>query len=76
MVAALTPDEGAEDLGAFSGRAPERIVALLGAEGDGLSRQALAASDVRVRIPMCSGVDSVNVATACAIALHRLGERA
>ena len=46
---------------------------MLGAEGPGLSRAALAASDVRVAIPMQNGVDSLNVATAAAIAFWELG---
>jgi len=44
----------------------------LGAEGAGLSRATRAAADVEVRIPMAAGVDSLNVAAACGIALHRL----
>ncbi len=45
---------------------------VLGHEGDGLSPEALARCDVHVRIPMTRGVDSLNVATACAIALYEL----
>ena len=45
---------------------------LVGAEGAGLSRAALATADRRVRIDMAAGVDSLNVATAAAIALHHL----
>jgi len=48
-----------------------RLALLLGAEGPGLSAGALAASDLRVRIPMAPGVDSLNVAAASAIAFHR-----
>ncbi|MGI8868365.1 MAG: TrmH family RNA methyltransferase [Mycobacteriales bacterium] len=51
----------------------DKVAVLLGAEGPGLTDRALAAADVRVRIPMRSGVDSLNVATAAAIAFHRLG---
>ena len=51
---------------------PERWAVLLGAEGPGLSADALAAADVRVRIPMAGGVDSLNVATAAAIAFSHL----
>ncbi|MEO1585035.1 MAG: RNA methyltransferase [Planctomycetota bacterium] len=43
---------------------------LLGAEGPGLSAEARAAADRLVRIPMQPGVDSLNVVTAAAIALH------
>jgi tRNA G18 (ribose-2'-O)-methylase SpoU len=45
---------------------------LLGTEGEGLSEAALARADHRVRIPMEPGVDSLNVAVAAGIALHRL----
>jgi tRNA G18 (ribose-2'-O)-methylase SpoU len=48
---------------------------LVGSEGDGLSAAALAAADVAVRIPIEPRVDSLNVATAAAIALHRLAPR-
>jgi tRNA G18 (ribose-2'-O)-methylase SpoU len=68
-VAALTPSPDAVALSA-AGLAGERVALLLGAEGPGLSDAALAAADVRVRIPMASGVDSLNVATAAAIAFH------
>ena len=45
---------------------------LLGAEGPGLSPGALRRADVRVRIPMAPGVDSLNVATAAALAFAHL----
>ncbi|MFN8816157.1 MAG: TrmH family RNA methyltransferase [bacterium] len=45
---------------------------LLGTEGPGLSPAAAAAADLRVVIPMSPGVDSLNVAVAGAVALHRL----
>ncbi len=48
------------------------VALLLGAEGSGLSDGALAASDVAVTIPMADGVDSLNVATAAAVAFHAL----
>ena len=51
---------------------PARCAVMVGAEGPGLSDAALAAADLRVRIPMRDDVDSVNVATAAAIAFHRL----
>ena len=37
-----------------------------------LSPEALAAADMRVRIPMATGVDSLNVATAAAVAFHEV----
>jgi tRNA G18 (ribose-2'-O)-methylase SpoU len=48
---------------------------LVGAEGAGLTDTALAAVQHRVRIPMASDVDSLNVATAAALALHHLTPR-
>jgi tRNA G18 (ribose-2'-O)-methylase SpoU len=48
------------------------IALLFGAEGPGLSDAALGACDVLVPIPMAIGVDSLNVATAAAIAFHTL----
>jgi tRNA G18 (ribose-2'-O)-methylase SpoU len=51
---------------------PQRWAVLLGAEGPGLSTGALAAADLRVRIPMAGGVDSLNVATAAAVAFSAL----
>lgn len=47
------------------------LALLVGAEGPGLSDAALEAATHRVSIPMAAGVDSLNVATATAIALHQ-----
>ena len=51
---------------------PERVALLLGAEGHGLSSAAAAEAERCVTIPMAEGIDSLNVATAAAIALHQL----
>ena len=48
-----------------------RTAVLVGAEGPGLP-QALLAHTRTVRIPMAGGFDSLNVATALAVALHQL----
>jgi tRNA G18 (ribose-2'-O)-methylase SpoU len=48
---------------------PERAALLVGAEGPGLTTAALAAAHHQVAIAMAHGVDSLNVATATAIAL-------
>lgn len=71
-VAALTPGPGAVHLAALAAEPPRRLAILVGTEGPGLTPQALAASDVRVRIPMGAGVDSLNVGVALAVALSRL----
>lgn len=49
-----------------------RVALLVGSEGPGLSRGALAHAHLLVTIPIASSVDSVNVGTAAAIALHHL----
>ncbi len=54
---------------------PAGVALLLGAEGPGLTESALALCDVVVPIPMAEGVDSLNVATAAAVALHTLAGR-
>jgi tRNA G18 (ribose-2'-O)-methylase SpoU len=69
---ALTPASDAVDVDELAADPPERVAFLVGAEGPGLSPGALAAADRRVRIPVAEGVDSLNVATAAAIAFHRL----
>ena len=48
------------------------IAIVVGNEGEGLSEAALDACTHRARIPMTSDVDSLNVATAAAIALYDL----
>ena len=77
-IAALALSDDAVSLDEFAGAPPERVALLMGAEGDGLSRKALAASDSIVTIPMAGGVDSLNVASASAVALWAVsrGQRA
>jgi tRNA G18 (ribose-2'-O)-methylase SpoU len=69
---ALTPDPAASDLRDVEVVDHGRVAILLGAEGPGLSDDALGRCDLRVRIRMDGGVDSLNVATAAAIAFHAL----
>jgi tRNA G18 (ribose-2'-O)-methylase SpoU len=73
-VLALTPS-GDVALAEVSALAPQRWAVLVGAEGPGLSPGALGAATHRIRIPMAVEVDSVNVATAAAIALYTLSIR-
>lgn len=68
---ALTP-AGSTDITAI---APDpRSALLLGPEGDGLPGEIIDRA-VPVRIDMAAGFDSLNVATACAIALHHFRHR-
>ena len=71
---ALTPGATAQPLEDVAAdlRARARVALIAGAEGDGLSRAVLARADVRVRVPMAPGIDSINVTIATAIALYRV----
>jgi tRNA G18 (ribose-2'-O)-methylase SpoU len=73
-VLALTTDPAAPPLeeAAHALRGAPRLALLLGSEGDGLRPATLAAAGARARIRMARGVDSLNLATAAGIALHRL----
>ncbi|HVV11652.1 RNA methyltransferase [Amycolatopsis sp.] len=71
-IAALTPRPDSVPLRELAG---EKVALLLGAEGPGLTDVALAAADVAIRIPMAPGVDSLNVATAAAVAFYELTGR-
>jgi len=67
---ALTPD--AVSLREFAATAPQRVALVLGAEGEGLTDEAIAAADTVVRIPMAHGIDSLNVAATAAVAMYAL----
>ena len=69
-VLALTPAPDAVDLGTLTAGQTRRCAVLLGTEGPGLTPRARAAAQVRVRIPMARGVDSLNVAAAAAVAFY------
>lgn len=63
---AMTPRSNAVDL--YSLKRPDKLAILLGQEGPGLSDDLINVG-TPVRIPMAAGFDSVNVATAGALAL-------
>jgi tRNA G18 (ribose-2'-O)-methylase SpoU len=68
---AMTPNPAASALAeAMPQLADERVAILVGAEGPGLTERAMRACDVRVRIPMSRGTDSLNVATAAALTFY------
>ena len=71
LVLALTP--AAEAVALDEVVTPERFAVVMGNEGEGLSKRWLSDADVRVRIPMRAGVDSLNVAAAAAVAFYVLG---
>ena len=67
---ALTPRPEAEPITEFT--TTKAVALLVGSEARGLSAGALDAADRWIRIPMRSGVDSINVAAAAAIAFHHI----
>jgi tRNA G18 (ribose-2'-O)-methylase SpoU len=68
---AMTPNPSASALAEVMPElADERVAILVGAEGPGLTERAMRACDVRVRIPMSRGTDSLNVATAAALTFY------
>lgn len=69
ILMALTPEPSAVPLGEWRRRG-RKVALLLGTEGDGLSQVAMATATERVRIPVTSRVDSLNVAAAAAIACY------
>ena len=50
----------------------EKLAIVLGTEGDGLAKSTIAQCDYTVKIPMAHGVDSLNVASASAVAFWQL----
>ena len=52
--------------------AEPRLAIVMGNEGDGLPQSTIDEADYVVRIPMSHGVDSLNVATAAAVAFWQL----
>ena len=71
-VMAMTPASAPSLREIASEVSPRRVLVVVGHEGDGLSDAVLDACTHRARIPMMTTVDSLNVATAAAIALYQL----
>lgn len=71
---ALTPHRSARALSEIAAEMADddRWALMVGAEGAGLTDEALAVAHERARIPIAGGVDSLNVVVAAAIALYAL----
>ena len=75
---ALTPGASAPPLAEVAAQAASRarpVALVLGHEGDGLAAETVGLCTHRARIPIAPGVDSLNVATAAAVALYELGRQ-
>lgn len=70
--AAMALRDDAISLDDLAADPPERLVLLLGTEGQGLTADSTDACDLVVKIPMAGGVDSLNVAAASAVAFWAL----
>ena len=53
----------------------DKLAIILGSEGPGLREKTIAKSDFTIKIPMATGVDSLNVAAASALAFWELGNQ-
>ena len=71
-VLALTPRAEAPRLADVARSHSGPIIVMVGAEGTGLSEEAMAVADVLVRIPTAPAVDSLNVTVAAGIVLSHL----
>ena len=70
---AATLVQGGRDV--FTTELPERVIYVIGAEGEGMDRELAQACDLRVSIPGSGSVESLNVAAATAVLLARWRHR-
>ena len=71
---ALTPQSDAININTLPQNQPPhtKYALILGAEGPGLTQQTIHTSDLKVKIPLATSADSLNISVAAAVALHRL----
>jgi len=67
QLAAMVLDPTAMDLAKFRPTSPTAL--MFGSEATGLDKSLIERADTKITIPMTPGVDSLNLATAAAIAL-------
>ena len=67
IVHAIAPETQAAT--ASKAKLPERVVYVLGAEGEGMSPELASACDLKLSIPGSGAVESLNVASATAVLL-------
>lgn len=71
---ALTPARDALDIDQIAKNTSQssKLALMLGAEGPGLTPESIQAASHKVKIPLASTADSLNISVAAAVALHRL----
>ena len=67
FILAATVVKGGRDV--FATDLPQRVVYVMGAEGEGMDRELALACDLQVSIPGTGAVESLNVASATAVLL-------
>lgn len=70
VVAGMTLADDAITLDELTAQDHPKLALVFGTEGEGLSKRTSATVDVRVKIPMMGGVDSLNVAASSAVAFY------
>lgn len=66
----ITADMDGRDI--FTYRCPDKVCLCIGNEGNGVSKQVLAMSSEKVRIPMRASCESLNAAVSAGIAMYAL----
>ncbi|WP_301485789.1 RNA methyltransferase [Intrasporangium sp.] len=70
LVAGMTLGEDSIPLDELAAQEHPKLALVFGTEGHGLSAKTEPMLDVRVKIPMAGGVDSLNVAASSAVAFY------
>ncbi|KAF1014567.1 MAG: 23S rRNA (guanosine-2'-O-)-methyltransferase RlmB [Stenotrophomonas maltophilia] len=70
---AATLVDGGEDV--FPAELPQRLVYMMGAEGEGMDRSLATQCDQQLSIPGSGAVESLNVASATAVLLGQWASR-
>jgi tRNA G18 (ribose-2'-O)-methylase SpoU len=71
-IASLEFTTRSQDIRGFDPTRCPRLALIVGAENGGVRQELLDASDYTLHIPVCGRSSSLNVATACAVALFEL----
>jgi tRNA G18 (ribose-2'-O)-methylase SpoU len=70
VTAALALTDDSITLDALTARHDSKLALIFGTEGHGLKPHVLERADLKVKIPMAGGVDSLNVASSAAVAFY------
>jgi TrmH RNA methyltransferase len=71
-IAATVPRDGAS---LYETKLPQRLVAIFGAEREGMSAALIESADLRLTIPGTGAIESLNVAATVAVVLGEYGRQ-